>query len=65
MPERPTWLKGLGDVWQRALDANVRYYEAWGRVATDYVRELSTALKGFSRRSATAHDHAAEHHASL
>jgi hypothetical protein len=40
----------LGDVWQRALDANVRYYEAWGRVATDYVRELSTALKGFSPR---------------
>ena len=40
--------EGLGAVWQRALDANVRYYEAWGRVATDYVRELSTALKGFS-----------------
>ena len=29
---------GLGDVWRNALDANVRYYEAWGRVLNDYVR---------------------------
>jgi hypothetical protein len=39
---------GLSDVWRSALDANVRYYEAWGRAVEDYVRDLGAALKGYS-----------------
>jgi hypothetical protein len=39
---------GLSDVWRSALDANVRYYEAWGRAVEEYVRELGEALKGYS-----------------
>jgi hypothetical protein len=39
---------GMGDVWRHAVDANVRYYEAWGRIAEDYIRDLGSALKGFS-----------------
>ena len=38
----------IGEVWRRALDLNVRYYEAWGRAANDYVRELGATLKGYS-----------------
>ncbi len=40
--------ESLGEVWRRALDLNVRYYEAWGRAASDYVRELGATLKGYS-----------------
>lgn len=38
----------IGEVWRRALDLNVRYYEAWGRVANDYVRDLGATLKSYS-----------------
>jgi hypothetical protein len=38
----------IGDVWRRALDLNVRYYEAWGRVANEYVRDLGATLKNYS-----------------
>jgi hypothetical protein len=39
---------GLSEIWRSALDANVRYYEAWGRAANEYLRELKDALKGYS-----------------
>jgi hypothetical protein len=42
MAERAT------DVWRGALDANARYYEAWGRLAGDYVRELTEVLRGYA-----------------
>ena len=54
---------GLGEVWRRALDANVRYYEAWGRVANDYVRELEHGPEGLLARGAPPHDHPADAHA--
>jgi hypothetical protein len=38
----------IGEVWRRALDLNVRYYEAWGRVANEYVRDLGATLKSYS-----------------
>ena len=38
----------IGEVWRRVLDLNVRYYEAWGRVANEYVRDLGATLKSYS-----------------
>jgi hypothetical protein len=36
----------LAGVWRNAVDANVRYWDAWGRIANDYVRELGDTLRG-------------------
>jgi hypothetical protein len=41
---------GLAELWRRAIDANVRYYEEWGRVAQAYVRDLASALSNYSPR---------------
>ena len=35
----------LVDVWRRAMDANVKYYESWGRLAGDWLREFERANK--------------------
>jgi hypothetical protein len=37
--------RDLGDAWRLALDASARYYQAWGRIAEDYVRDLATAFR--------------------
>ena len=33
----------LVDAWRRAMDANLKYYESWGRLAGDWLRELQNA----------------------
>jgi hypothetical protein len=38
----------LATVWRNALEANLRYYEAWGRVANEYLRDLGESLGGYS-----------------
>lgn len=42
MPDQP----GFGDMWRGAVAANLRYYEAWTRIATDWLRELADAGRG-------------------
>lgn len=42
MPDRP----GLEEVWRGAVAANLRYYEAWGRIASDWLRELADVGRG-------------------
>lgn len=39
---------GLGEVLRRAVDANIRYYEAWGKIAGDYLRELREVVNDLS-----------------
>jgi hypothetical protein len=36
----------LAEVWRKAIDANVRYYQSWGRLAGDWLRELQDAARG-------------------
>ena len=33
------------EVWRRAVEANVRYYQAWSRIANEYLNEVGAALK--------------------
>jgi hypothetical protein len=37
MPDQP----GFEEMWRGAVAANMRYYEAWGRIATEWLRELA------------------------
>ncbi len=37
MPDQP----GFEEMWREAVAANMRYYEAWGRIATEWLRELA------------------------
>lgn len=34
----------LEDIWRRSLDLNLKYYGAMGRLASDYVKDLTSAL---------------------
>ena len=42
MAERPD----LAGMWRGAVAANLRYYEAWGRIVTDWVRDLASVGLG-------------------
>ena len=46
--EPRSWLTASARSGDAALDLNVRYYEAWGRVANEYVRDLGATLKSYS-----------------
>ena len=35
---------GIADLWRRALDVNVRYYDAYGKLATEWLRELAATM---------------------
>jgi hypothetical protein len=39
MPDQP----GLEEMWRSAVAANLRYYEAWTRIASDWLRDLAGA----------------------
>jgi hypothetical protein len=39
----PTPGNGLGQAWREAMEANARYYEAWGELASRWVRDLAQA----------------------
>src|SRR5690242_16153726 len=42
MPDPP----GLEEMWRSAVAANLRYYEAWTRIASDWLRDLAGAGRG-------------------
>jgi hypothetical protein len=42
MADRPD----LGDAWRNAMAANMRYYEAWGRIVTEWLRDLAEVGRG-------------------
>jgi len=42
MADRPD----LGDLWRSAMAANMRYYEAWGRIATEWLHDLAEVGRG-------------------
>lgn len=35
--------QGLGESWARAMEANARYYDAWGTLTSAWLRELAEA----------------------
>lgn len=37
----------LSEAWRRAVDANARYYQEWGRLAERYVRDLNGVLSSY------------------
>jgi hypothetical protein len=40
---QPSAGSGLAQAWREAMEANARYYEAWGQLASQWVRELAQA----------------------
>ena len=42
MADRPD----LGEMWRGAVAANMRYYEAWGRIVTEWFRDLTEVGRG-------------------
>jgi hypothetical protein len=42
MADRP----GLAEAWSRAMEANARYYETWGRLTSSWLRELADVSSG-------------------
>lgn len=42
MTDRP----GFSEAWSRALEANARYYETWGRLTSSWLRELADVSSG-------------------
>lgn len=39
---------GLEQTWRRAMEANGRHYQAWGELASDWMRELAQAGRALS-----------------
>jgi hypothetical protein len=50
MPDRP----GLEETLRSAIAANMRYYEAWGRIATEWLLELADLGRGLQVPGAAA-----------
>lgn len=50
MPDRP----GLEQILRGAVAANLRYYEAWTRIASDWLSELSNVGRGLQAPGAIA-----------